>query len=283
MLSAKYVARLIKVLNVSKKHQADSSLSGFAAVKPIIHEYKSQGIDIASLLNIIDISEEQQVADLLNEFKKFKPKIQTCRLEEIRRRREYAPEWNVFKVLGVESKEAEFHTPFLFGLLNPDGVHGQGRLFLDSFLGRIGEKMPEFPKDIISDPNWYVEREVEHVALRICNNRLKKGIYIENKVYTETRRGQLSKYVKLWQRQYENSDRDGGIFYLTVRGDEPPDAAFDDAGQFTRQEIEREFGEIRLLSYKRDIRNWLDGMVDSVKPPKLRQSINQYIEVINNL
>lgn len=283
MLSAKYASRLVKVVNVSNKHQVDLLLSGFGVVKPILHEYQSKGIDVANVLNIINVSEEQQTVSLLNDFKRLKPRIKECREEELLRQRDYAPEWNVFRVLGVESKEAEFHTPFLFGLLKPDGAHGQGRLFLDSFLARIGDKVPGLSQDDVSDPNWYVEREVEQVDLRICNNRLKKGIYIENKVYTPTRKGQLSKYVKLWQHYYENADRDGGIFYLTVHGDEPPDAAFDAEGQFMRSEIEREFGKIRLLSYKRDIRNWLDGMVGSVKPQKLRQSISQYIEVINDL
>ncbi|MBF0553324.1 MAG: PD-(D/E)XK nuclease family protein [Nitrospirae bacterium] len=284
MLSAKYVAKLVKVLNISKKQQAELLLAEFVGLKSITQEYQSRKtVDISNLISVLNVSTEQQKAGLLFAYEEMKPKIQAYRKEETKHLREYAPEWNVFKVLGVENREIEFHTPFLYGLLNPYGTHGQGRLFLDSFLIKAGEKVVGFSMDDVSNPNWYVERETEQIDLRICNDWLKKGFYIENKVQTAARIGQMSKYVKLWQDRYENFGKDGGVFYLTIRGDEPSDVGFDSDGQFTRSEIEQKIGKIRLLSYKRDIKNWLEGIVDRVKPQKLKQSIIQYIEIINDL
>ncbi|WP_420265302.1 PD-(D/E)XK nuclease family protein [Candidatus Magnetominusculus dajiuhuensis] len=284
MLSAKYVTKLVKILSVSQKQQAGSLLAEFVGLKPIIQEHQSRKIvDIASLISALNVSDEQQKADLLAAYEEMKPKIQAYRKEETKHLREYAPQWNVFKVLGVENREIEFHTPFLYGLLNPYGTHGQGRLFLDGFLTNIGEKVVGFSKDDISNPNWYVERDTEQIDLRICNDWLKKGFYIENKVQTVARIGQMSKYVRLWQERYESFSKDGGILYLTVRGDDPSDVGFDSEGQFTRSEIEQKIGKIGLLSYKRDIKSWLEGIVDRVKPQKLKQSIIQYIEIINDL
>ncbi|KWT86789.1 PD-(D/E)XK nuclease family protein [Candidatus Magnetominusculus xianensis] len=284
MLTTKFVNRLVKTLSASKKQQAELSLTKFGELKPIIQEYQNRKlVDITNLVSIIDIVKEQQETSLLLTFKDLKPKIQEYMEEEAIHRREHAPEWNSFRVLGIETKEAEFHTPFLYGLLSPYGSHGQGRLFLDSFLRMIGEKVPGFYKGDIPNPNWHVEREAEQIDLRICNDRLNIGFFIENKIYTGIRSGQLSRHFKLWQERYEDINRDGGVFYLTIRGDEPSEAAFDSEGEFTRSEIELKLGKTRLLSYKRDVKNWLEGTVATITPQKLKQSIIQYIEIINEL
>ena len=44
------------------------------------------------------------------------------------------PAFNVFKILGVSWYEAKTHTPFLRALLDPNGPHEQGAIFLRGFL-----------------------------------------------------------------------------------------------------------------------------------------------------
>ncbi|MBF0516037.1 MAG: PD-(D/E)XK nuclease family protein [Nitrospirae bacterium] len=284
MLSIKYVTKLMKVISASNKQQSELSLSKFGELKPIIDEFQNRKtVDITNMVSLLDGMKELQESSLLLIFNDLKPKIQEYIEEEKAHQRQHAPQWNVFKILGIETKEAEFHTPFLYGLLNPYGSHGQGRLFLDSFLKVIAEKVPGFDKGGISNPNWYVGRDADHVDLRICNDRLRQGFYIENKIYTGVRSGQLSRHVRLWKDRYEDTNKDGGVFYLTIGGDEPSDAAFESEGDFTRQVIEQKIGKIRLLSYKRDIRSWLEAIVERVSPQRLKQSIIQYIEIINDL
>ncbi|MCG6551243.1 MAG: PD-(D/E)XK nuclease family protein [Candidatus Magnetominusculus sp. LBB02] len=284
MLSVKYASKLVKIRNGALKQQADSLLSFVQNVKPAIQECQiSQVKDISKFVNIMDAPLKHRIEVLLKAAKEVKPKIQEYQDWQVRHSVENAPEWNIFKVLGIESKEVDLHTPFLHGLLDPNGTHGQGRLFLDSFMGSVVGYSAGLSFSDRSNPSWYVEREKERIDLRICNDWLKKGIYIENKVYTATSSGQLSRYMKLWHERYERIGADGAIYFLTIDGEEPPDEAFDSYGRFTRWEIEQEIGKIRLLSYKRDIKGWLEGLMGGIKPQKLKQSIIQYIEIIDNL
>ena len=178
-----------------------------------------------------------------------------------------APEWNVFRVMGMEHYEVAFHTPFLFELLSPHGTHAQGRLFLESFLRMIGV----FPEDEITHPNWYVGRETGRIDLRIANNLLQKAVFIENKIDTSAHSGQLSTYYRSWQKDYPNG---GAFIYLTIDGVKPPDSGFN-SEYSTRVEVET---NLQLLSYKVHIKTWLENNLESIKPEKLKQSLIQYIE-----
>lgn len=58
------------------------------------------------------------------------------RLEEARAT---APQYNVFRLLGLKRAEIGLHSPFLADLLNPHGTHGQGSLFLRHFLDTLSK------------------------------------------------------------------------------------------------------------------------------------------------
>jgi hypothetical protein len=45
--------------------------------------------------------------------------------------------FNIFSILGVESKENKTHSSFVAELLNPKGSHYMGSLFLKAFLNQI--------------------------------------------------------------------------------------------------------------------------------------------------
>ena len=45
--------------------------------------------------------------------------------------------FNVFKILGVETKEVKTHSAFIAELLNPQGSHGQGDVFLKLFVEQL--------------------------------------------------------------------------------------------------------------------------------------------------
>ena len=48
--------------------------------------------------------------------------------------------FNIFSVLGIESKENKTHSAFLCELLNPKGSHMLGGIFLSNFLEMLQEK-----------------------------------------------------------------------------------------------------------------------------------------------
>ena len=48
--------------------------------------------------------------------------------------------FNVFHILGLSYNEVRTHTAFLADLLNPNGSHGMGEVFLELFLAELEQK-----------------------------------------------------------------------------------------------------------------------------------------------
>lgn len=108
--------------------------------------------------------------------------------------------FNVFSILGMESKENETHSAFLCELLNPSGSHFKGNLFLKLFLGTIG--------DFTIDVNTAQVMTEKHIGFK--NNKEKTGgrvdiyiwdgrgnsICVENKIYASDQFAQLERYLQ---------------------------------------------------------------------------------------
>jgi hypothetical protein len=196
--------------------------------------------------------------------KKYKPEINTYNLEE-------TPNFNIFSILGLHKKEVITHTPFLANLLNEFDSHQHQRLFLDSFLkGVIGLDAKQVDNRI-----WKVIKERENIDLKIINKRDQIAIFIENKIATGAHSGQLSRYFKNWKENYKG----GAFVYLTVNGDDPSIEGFNE-DTYSRNLIEK---ELLKLSYKDNIRKWLELCLPEIKSNKLLYTVKQYLELINIL
>lgn len=228
-------------------------------------------VAIAKLRSTMVCTTETSKSNFLKQFFTIK-ELMKHGLSEIKiYNKENAPDWNIFRILGLERKEVGFHTPFLAALISPNGAHGQGQFFLETFL----QDVAGFCKSDIDTPGWYIRSETDYVDLRIANDNLRKAVFIENKIDTGAHSGQLSSYFKIWQCKYPS----GGIFaYLTINGNSPSDQGFYSVS--SRKEVE---SFLVLLSYKHDILGWLKKITPEITPPTLKQSIAQYIDVINQL
>lgn len=211
---------------------------------------------------------QKQLGILKNNYLLIKGLIEEINVKE-------AADFNVFDILGLGHLEVRAHTPFLAELLNPRGSHGQGNLFLRRFF----QFFDFLPLAEISKINWKVIKESESIDLRIVNYKLKKAIFIENKVYTDSHSGQLSRYYKKWRESFPNG---GQFMYLTISGGQPDDAGFDDKvdPRFTKELIKR---EMRCISYKTHIKEWLEGTFPNIQATRVRETIHQYLHLIDNL
>jgi hypothetical protein len=91
------------------------------------------------------------------------------------------------------------HSRLLGNLLNPRGSHGQGTLFLDVFLRRIGYPVPE-------TDSWNVTVETGRVDILIWRNTPEKSaIIIENK--SNNAADQLNQIYRYWHREMYLWDR----------------------------------------------------------------------------
>jgi hypothetical protein len=67
----------------------------------------------------------------------FWPQFEDARAAYAEHERTQASRFCLIRLLGIEELE-KTHSRILADLLNPQGTHGQGRLFLEGFLDHIG-------------------------------------------------------------------------------------------------------------------------------------------------
>lgn len=192
--------------------------------------------------------------------------------------------FNIFSILGVETKENKTHSNFLTSLLAPKGNHGLGDIFLQLFYKTIlsnetehslTENKQEIVKLLIKD---IVEVRTEEYLGKINNEEETGGIvdislkgnkgkiFIENKINAGDQHLQIARYI---------NGNNLVVFYLTLNGKEPsPDSS-------SNYKVNEDFF---LLSYKTDIKNWLEKCQKEVSDfPIIRETIKQYLILIKKL
>ncbi|AEA42330.1 PD-(D/E)XK nuclease family protein [Fluviicola taffensis] len=181
--------------------------------------------------------------------------------------------FNVFSLLGMETKENTTHSNFIGNLLNPKGTHLMGKVFLKLFLEEI-DSSDHIKLDTTAVVLEYSCGPTNHLTKtggRIdiyLSDGIGQSISIENKINADDQPNQIQRYVN------HNSDRNR-VFYLTLFGSEPK----------TTSKGELKSGEhYFLLSYKEGIINWLNNCIkEAANEPILRESIKQYRILIQKL
>jgi len=123
--------------------------------------------------------------------------------------------FNIFSILRKSNDEVNLHSKFIYELLNPNGSHKQGRVFLDIFLREIGIEF------------YAIEIFREKFNIDILIKSKKEVIILENKIETTDHSQQLSSYLKTMQYQ-GYKDENIYIVYLTLFGDEPTETSIRD-------------------------------------------------------
>jgi hypothetical protein len=202
---------------------------------------------------------------LKEDYKDYKEKREIVSLK-------VAPEYNIFKLLGVNRDEVK-NTAFLANLLNPDGSHGQGLLFLKSFLEYGIENKPDLPA-LPSDFNqgrWFVTTEkdigVGRFDIFITNWDLRYMYVIENKIDASEQNRQLERYGE-WMEKYKMECPMQALIFLTISGHE----AVSSRGH-----------KIPCFSYHDDIKAWLESIIPSIQAPAVREVVIQYKDTVARL
>ena len=192
--------------------------------------------------------------------------------------------FNVFSILGFETKENKTHSRFLASLLDPNGDHGLGDIFLQLFYKTIlsnetehslTENKQEIVKLLMKD---IVEVRTEEYLGKINNEEETGGfvdvsltgnngkIFIENKINAGDQHLQIARYI---------NGSNLVVFYLTLDGRRPSKGS---SGNYKVNE------DFFLLSYKTDIKNWLEDCQKEVSDfPIIRETIKQYLILIKKL
>ena len=222
------------------------------------------------------------IINILNQVRIVSRKIKEQRKEKFERGENY----NIFYDLGFMSDEVHLHSMFLANLLNPKGSHGQRGKFLEAFLKMLQKSFSAISADNLElditnasvEVEKYIGRQTDSEGGRIDIYLTdgKHSIIIENKIYAVDQYHQMLRYWNYGMSQKgDDTEKSFVLIYLTLDGCSP---SIDSLGEDLKE------NDIACLSYKSDIRGWLDRCVElASRTPLVRETINQYISTIDIL
>ena len=158
-------------------------------------------------MNTKDINKIDNFIEL---FKNFKQKQQQQKLRGLN-------DFNLFTTLLKASDEVRLHSRFLNFLLNPNGEHCQGSLFLDLFLEKCGLA------DFLDTSNTSVFAEYNSIDLYLTDGN--NHIIIENKIWAGDQQKQIKRYIETIKEENKdiNLTENLVVIYLSLDREEPTD------------------------------------------------------------
>lgn len=175
-------------------------------------------------------------------------------------------EYNIFNVLEINAKEVVM-CRFLADLLNPEGQHGCGILFLQSFLQdvlkeyRMSDTLlahTDVIKEFVIDNDRRIDIVIQNAFFLMP---------IEVKIYADEQEGQCYDY-------YEKA-KNAPIVYLTRFGDIPSEYSRKKKDGTNILSPEK----IRCISWADDICGWLTELLTQLNEP-IKSTVMQYIDAI---
>jgi len=155
-------------------------------------------------------------------------------------------DYNMVNVVRKSNHEVGMHSNVLYSLLDPNGLHYQGDLFLSLFIDKVlGIKPDDFGSDIEVRAE---EATAENRRIDFTIKSDKYYIGIEMKVNASDQKNQIKDYYKYL---VEESERDNKqqvkIYYLTKFGSQP--SPYSTGGEAIA---------VELVSFKKHVIDWIN-------------------------
>jgi hypothetical protein len=244
------------------KHAAHSEPIRLESIRQFIEGYKAFADERAK-------EAERRTLLLKAALGTFWPGLQRATEQWQMREQVEAPLFNVFRLLKLQELEKN-HSKILANLLNPSGTHGQKTLFLEGFLdligcGRLKTEITSASANVtVRTEEWITETGRVDIIVRNVRSFV---LVIENKIRSGEAKDadghtQLQKY---WEWLRNRPERETLLVFLTIHGES---GSVDEA---------------RCISYGREIKGWLEKSLNNVRASRVRETIGQYLETIDDL
>jgi hypothetical protein len=208
-------------------------------------------------------------------FKRLKVRFRPILENQARHTRDHAPDFGLLHWLGLERAEWA-HSAILKNLLDPQATHGQGTLFIESFLQHCpGLKSFGLALDEkLLRRRIYVDAEVGSALgrpdIRIVSHRPDFAVIIENKIDQQDQTTQLSRYSGILHSEYRWAGKNVALVYLTPGGKRARDPKATSVSYTP-------------MSYRGHVSRWLNACLARVEPPSLRAFVSEYIRLAERL
>lgn len=185
-------------------------------------------------------------------------------------------DYNIFTLFHDFSDEVNLHSNFIASLLDPNGDHYKGDLFLKLFLEMCG--IDDFS---IDTSRTTVFKEFKHIDIYISDG--KKHIILENKVYAKDQPTQIARYIKAIQNEGAE-DEDIYVLYLHPDRELPKENSL--GGYKLNQDNTKlvkgsSIIKFKVIRYNKEILEWIDKCKNEVSNlTDLNVFLSQYKDVI---
>lgn len=173
--------------------------------------------------------------------------------------------FNLFAIAKIERVEVNTHSAMIAEILNPQGRHGKGALFLGLLLSHMGiEHHPLLGEARVRKEQIFAAAQGR---VDIVIHLPELLIFIENKIDAEDGHEQLKRYSDAGQA----SGKKWHLWYLTLQGS--------DADESSCRGV-----AYRRLSYREHILTWLEKCIAAVADtPALEHALMQYMNLVRNI
>ena len=212
--------------------------------------------------------------DFENLFVQMNEGYMTAKAEADRQRAMGKHDYNIFTLFHKFSDEVNLHSNFIASLLDPNGDHYKGDLFLKIFLETCG--IDDFG---IDTSRIAVLKEFKHIDIYISDG--KKHIILENKVYAKDQAAQIARYIDTIKMEGAK-DEDIYVLYLHPDGNLPKEYSLGEYKPYnTKLKKDGSSINFKVITYEDQILSWIYRCKNEVSNlTDLNIFLSQYKDVI---
>ncbi len=179
--------------------------------------------------------------------------------------------FNLFSILKMENKEVETHSAFLYELINPNGSHQHGDLYLKFFIKSVlNLKIEDFDFNSVRVYRELYANEYGRIDLAIEDKN--QIIAIEIKVDADDQEKQLKRYSNYLSNIEKYFNKKSKIFYLTKYGTEA-----------TEKSTAGETIDYVTVSFMIDIVHFIDKCINETTIQLIKENLKQYLILVKKI
>ncbi|MFA9374158.1 MAG: PD-(D/E)XK nuclease family protein [Poseidonibacter sp.] len=189
-------------------------------------------------------------------------------------------DYNLLTTVLNAHDEVRLHSRVIGSMLDIDGLHYQGTLFLEKFFEVLNIKDFEFDVNKSS-----LNLEYQNIDLYLTDGQ--KHIIIENKVYADDQKNQIKRYINIIKDENKNLQyNDILVIYLSINKKKPSKYSLDNLSILENLIYNKE-DKITLfknINYGSEVIEWLKVCLHEIQNiTNLNESILQYLAVVEKV